>query len=181
MPETRRVYQQCFSRSVHESTCVDPASRLWSLSSRTRNWTWATAVKRCVLTAGRLGASFPTSTPVPLQDPSSGLAVPASLGQQRGSSCWQSGVCSHPRTQSPRPHSCLQSRRPSLLPQGRPPLLRSTLPACLSTSVQQVKPCARVHVGPTPNGAQTGQTPHRSRKLVLLLSSRPLCVLLPFF
>nr|XP_005900329.1 PREDICTED: protein phosphatase 1 regulatory subunit 12B [Bos mutus] len=52
-----------------------PASRLWSLSSRTRNWTWATAVKRYVLTAGRLGVSFPTSTPVPLQDPSSGLAA----------------------------------------------------------------------------------------------------------
>ena len=118
VPETRRVYQLCFSRSVHGSTCVGPALRLWSLSSRTRNWTQATAVKRCVLTAGRPGASSPASTPVPLQDPSSGLAVPASLGQQRGSSCWRSGVCSHLRTQSPRPHSCLQSHRPSLLPQG---------------------------------------------------------------
>lgn len=44
--------------------------------------------------------------------------------------------------------------------------LRCCAPRCppFLPPARQVKPCARVCVGPTPSGAQTGQTPHRFRK-----------------
>lgn len=56
----------------------------------------------------------PTPTPVPLQDPSSGLAVPASLGQPARLFCWQvRGLFS---LMGADPTTSLPSSKPQALP-----------------------------------------------------------------
>ena len=125
-----------------------------------------------------------TSTPGPPQDPSSGPAVAASLGQSARLYLLSGRVSVLTLGCTSKLQALPAALRAAIVCPGRPSLLRSTLPAsppaCPSASVRQAKPCARVHVGPTPNGVQTGQT-SPFQKTSFLLSSRPLCILFPFF
>ena len=110
------------------------------------------------------------STPGPPQEPSSGPAVAASLGQSVRLFLLAGWVSVLTLGCTSKPQALPAALRAALVCPGRPSLLRSTLPAsppaCPSASVWQAKLCARVHVGPTPNGVQTGQTLHHSRKPV---------------